>query len=206
MTPTAPFPVSRAVIFNENDGFHHKKWSVKECQFLVDSGLLEAGKFELLDGKIIYKMPQSRRHISTVNRLTVWLSKAFDLESLQSQAPIGIGQSDEYADPEPDVAVMRGNVTDYTEVEPNPVTDILLCVEASKTTLIGDKTMKARIYGKHGVREYWIVDIENRRLIIHRAPNTVSGGYSDVQTYTETDTVSPLEKPDVFIRVADLLP
>ena len=206
MTTVISFTPNRATVLNENDGLYRKKWSVRECQFLVDSGLLEAGTFELLDGEIIYKMGQSREHITTVKRLTVWLSKAFDLESLQLQAPIGIGQSDEYADPEPDVAVLRGIVDDYTEKQPVPATDVLLCAEASKTTLIGDKTTKAMIYGKHGVPEYWIVSIEKRELIVHRVPDTENGGYFNVRTYTETETVSPLERPDAVITVADLLP
>ena len=202
---TTLFQPTKATIFNENDGMYRKKWTVQECRFLTDNGLLEAGKFELLDGEITYKMPQGRKHISVVSLVSDWLRVVFP-RSVQSQGPIGIGQTDEYSDPEPDVAVVRGEVTDYSEKEPDPATDILLCVEVSKTTLAGDKTTKARIYGKQGIPEYWIVAIEKRELLIHRAPDIENGGYSDVRTYAETDTVSPLEKPDALIRIADLLP
>ena len=205
MTLTQALPTTSRVFLSENSHLFVRKWTVKDCQFLVDNGLLEPVSFELIEGEIVAKMGQGRKHISAVSIVSDWLREIFP-KSVQDQAPIGIGQIDEYNDPEPDTAVLRGSIRDYSEKEPNPATDIVLCVEASKTTLLGDRTTKARIYGKQGIPEYWIVAIEKRELIVHRDPNTTDGGYADVRTYTETETVSPLERPDAVIAVADLLP
>lgn len=197
--------LSERVFLSENSHFHVRKWSVKECHFLVDNELIDPVKFELIEGEIVSKMGQGRQHIVTVTALMAKMSEVFDPKSIQIQAPVGIGQIDEYNDPEPDIAIIRGAVADYIDSELNPVTDVLLAIEAAKTTLHGDKTTKARLYGKHGIREYWIVAIEKRELIVHRGPNTADGGYADVRTYTETDSVSPLASPDATICVADLL-
>src|SRR5437588_6627681 len=107
-----------------DDGFVRKKWSMRECKFLVDSGLLEPGKYELIEGEIIFKMGQGRLHIAAVTRISAALAILFGYESVQSQAQIGIGELDEFNDPEPDVAILRGTVDDYLEREPDPSTEV----------------------------------------------------------------------------------
>ncbi len=77
------------------DGLARKKWSVCECRFLTDNGLLEPGMYELIEGEIVYKMGQSRPHIITISHIIRVLALIFGLESLQNQAQIGIGERDE---------------------------------------------------------------------------------------------------------------
>ena len=132
------------------------------------------------------------------------LAAIFGLDWLQNQAQIGIGERDEWNDPEPDVAVLLGGVFAYLDREPNPATEVLLLVEAANTSLKGDTTVKAAIYARHGLREYWVVAIGNRELIVHRAPT--AEGYADVRTYAIGESVAPLARPDALIAVADLLP
>jgi Uma2 family endonuclease len=193
-----------AVLPPREDGFVRKKWSVKECRFLTESDLLEPGKYELIEGEIIIKRGQGRLHIAVSTNIVAVLSAIFGIESLQMQAQIGIGELDEFNDPEPDLAVVAGTLRDYLEREPNPATEVLLVVEASNTTLRGDTTIKVRLYARYGVSEYWVVSIPNRELIVYRLPD--ANGYADVQTFGESDSVSPLAAPQDSVRVADLLP
>ena len=102
------------------------------------------------------------------------------------------------------MAVLRGRVDDYLDREPNPATDVLLLVEAANTSVRGDTTVKAAIYARHGLPDYWVVVIPTRQLVVHRQPT--AQGYADVQTYAETEAVAPLAAPGSLIRVADLLP
>lgn len=193
-----------AVLPAREDGFARKKWSVRECRFLVDSGLLETGKYELIEGEIVVKVGQGRPHISLVMRIVRVLAAIFGLEALQAQGPIGIGAVDEFNDPEPDVTVFRGVTEDYQENEPNIPTDVLLVVEASVSTLEGDRTTKAQLYAHHGIPEYWIVAIARRELIVHRQPT--ANGYADVRTYGENEAVAPLSAPDSPVQVLALMP
>ena len=185
------------------DGFVRKKWSVRECRFLVDNGLLESGKYELIEGEIVLKTGRGRWHIFVVARIIAALTAIFG-ESVQSQAQIGVGEIDEFNDPEPDVTVLRGTLRDYLEREPDPSTDVVLAVEASQTSLRGDITTKAMLYARHGVPEYWVVAIQCRELIVFRQPT--AEGYATNQTFTESDFVSALAAPDSLVKVADLLP
>lgn len=186
------------------DGFVRKKWSVQECRFLTENGLLTPGKYELVEGEIIFKMGQGRLHIAVITRLIAILSAVFGSDSVQSQAQIGIGEQDEFNDPEPDVAVLQGTVSDYLDREPDPATEVLLAVEASNTSLPGDTTTKALLYARHGVREYWVVAIPRRELIVFRQPT--ANGYADMTTFSENEAVTPLAAPSSPVRVADLLP
>ena len=196
--------MGKAILPPREDGFARKKWSMSECRFLTDSGLLEPGKYELIEGEIVFKMGQGRIHIAVVTKILTALAAIFGIESLQNQAQIGIGERDEFNDPEPDVAVLRGRVDDYLEREPNPATEVLLLVEAANTSVKGDTTVKAAIYARHGLPDYWVVVIPTRQLIVHRQPT--AQGYADVQTYAETEAVAPLAAPNSPVRVADLLP
>lgn len=197
--------MSRAAVLPlREDGFLRKKWSIHECRLLAEQGLLTPGKYELIEGEVIFKMGQGRLHVAVVTLITAALAAIFGNDSLQSQAQIGIGERDEFNDPEPDVAVLRGTVADYLEREPDPATEVLLVAEASNTTLPGDLTTKARIYARHGLPDYWVVAIPRRELIVHRQPTP--DGYAEVAAYGENDSVAPLATPDSPVRVAAFLP
>ena len=104
----------RVILPMREDGLARKKWSVSECRFLTDSGLLEPGQYELIEGEIVFKMGQDQLHIHyrmyVTNIMRRFLGAIFrpSLPCIH-QAQIGIGVRDEYNDPEPDVAVLRGS-------------------------------------------------------------------------------------------------
>ncbi len=196
--------INRAILPVREDGWARKKWSVSECHALTASGLLDAGSYELIEGEIVFKMSQDQAHIITITCIVAALAAIFGNLSLIHQANIGIGELDEFNDPEPDIAVVRGTLRNYLNRRPDPATDILLLVEAANSTLRGDVTVKANLYSRHGLAEYWVVAIPTRQLIVHRAPTPE--GYIDVYTLDATDSISPLAAPNASILVADLLP
>ena len=72
---------------------------------------------------------------------------------------------------------------DHTFVEPDLVIyprglelgavrgpDIVLAVEVSQSSLAYDRGLKAQLYARHGVRELWVVDAQQRVTWIHRDP------------------------------------
>jgi len=78
-----------------------------------------------------------------------------------------------------------------------------LVVKVSSSTLSVDRTTKARLYARSGIVEYWILDVEGRRIIMHRNP--IDGAYRSIEIYSEHESVSTLAAPDRTIRVADFL-
>jgi Uma2 family endonuclease len=110
--------------------------------------------------------------------------------------------------PEPDVAVVVGNFRDYRKKQP---TTAVLLVEVSDTTLRQDRNIKASLYAKAAIEEYWIVILRDRVLEVYRDPTPMKDarfgyGYLNVVRYAETDRVSPLAAPEASIDVCDLMP
>ena len=67
-----------------------------------------------------------------------------------------------------------------------------------------DSTAKARLYARAGIVEYWIIDVNGRKAIVHRAP--VNGVYTSVVVYTENEPICPLGAPQAEFRAATILP
>ena len=117
---------------------------------------------------------------------------------MREQLPFNAGIDSE---PEPDIAVVTGNIRDYVEHHP---TTALLIVEISDATLQFDRTKKAELYARSGIVEYWIVNLKARQLEVRREPQ--NGKYAKTETLTEKQNVATLAMPKKKIKVADLLP
>ena len=65
------------------------------------------------------------------------------------------------------------------------------------------------LYAENEIQEYWILNVKNRSLEVYRRPIRDEGLgfiYTEIQIFTEKDSVSPLAAPAAKIKVADLLP
>ena len=62
---------------------------------------------------------------------------------------------------------------------------------------------KATLYATAGVREYWVVDLGRRAVVVHR--QSQGQQYRSVQIYSENERVS-IEGRAESVRVTDLLP
>jgi len=78
-----------------------------------------------------------------------------------------------------------------------------LLVEVADSSLNFDTNEKRLLYARAGIREYWVVDINGRRLLTYRDPQ--GGDYATHQALGPSDTVVPLAAPAAAVRVADLL-
>lgn len=177
-----------------------RRWTREDCRRLLSLGFLPEGGWELIAGEIIEKMGQGRRHIFVCSRLFAALGRIFGYERIQSQAPIPL---DDRNDPEPDAAVLRAPLSDYLETEPTP-SDVELVVEVSDTTLSTDQTVKALLYARAGIPEYWIVNLPERVVEVYRQPTLE--GYAEKTVIGEGELLHPLAAPASAISVADLLP
>ena len=85
----------------------------------------------------------------------------------------------------------------------DPLADVPLVVEVSDTSLAEDRGQKARLYAKHGIPEYWIVNLNARTLEVRRGPRPESEDYFETLVYREGETATVNGRP---VAVADLLP
>ena len=132
-----------------------------------------------------------------------WLVDAFGWDRVNSEAPTDVAPEDNPTnEPQPDVIVFRATAADFQSAAPQPA-DLALVVEISDTTLNFDLTVKAALYARAGIAEYWVVDLNGRRLIVHRQPD--SGAYKSVAAYGENERVAPLASPQQSLLVRDVL-
>ncbi len=182
-----------------------KRWTRQEYYRLAEQGWFQNQRVELIDGEILLSSPQSPQHAYASELVRRLLARTFEPDYwVRTSTPVTHG---EYSEPEPDLCVVRGPMKEFSSRHPSTAT---LIVEISRSSLKYDRTTKQRLYASMGVPDYWVLDVDNRQLIVHRAPTKGAGEqareYQDVNIVRETGSVSPLEKPDASFAVADMLP
>ncbi len=166
----------------------------------VDAGAFRPGaRLELIEGKLHAMTPQGTAHTTGLHLVANYLREAFGPgHVIRIQNPLAIG---DYSEPEPDIAVVAGNVRDYRHVHP---TAALLVVEVAQTSLADDRIVKQALYASCGIPEYWILAIPEDRLEVYREPE--GDRYRYVKHLVAGDQVAPLARPDALVAVEDLLP
>ena len=178
------------------------RWTRERYDQAVEAGVLTPDdKVELLDGEVVAKMPQNNPHQVATGLVSAALRAAFG-PGVHTRDEKAVALSD-LSKPEPEVAVVRGQRRDYLDHAPTPDA-ILLLVEVADSSILRDRIRKAALYAEAGVPEYWIVNLVDRTLEIHRDP--VGGVYRTKTTLTPEETVVPTGAPEASIAVIDLLP
>lgn len=180
----------------------HKLWTRAECEALERAGVLEMERYELIAGELVLKMGKKAPHMQTLMRLVRWLRSVFG-ETIVAQEPsISVHPEDSpTSEPEPDAIVLNRSFLGLDRLA-RPE-EIRLVAEVSGATLAFDLTVKAGLYARAGIAEYWVLDLQGRRMIVHRRPE--GGKYLDVAGYLEDESVATLGAPEATIRVGDLL-
>jgi Uma2 family endonuclease len=181
-----------------------RRFTRAEYDRLIEQGFFdEDERIELLDGQLVVREPQGSRHAITVELVREALQHAFGKgHHVRGHAPVAL---DEVSEPEPDIAVVRGRLRDYTEEHPaSPV----LVVEVADSSLGKDRVRKARLYARAGLADYWIVNLNDRVLEVYREPERIAGRwkYRSVSLLRPPATVVPLAAPGRRVPVAALLP
>jgi Uma2 family endonuclease len=177
------------------------RWTVAEYHRMAEVGLLnEDSRVELIDGEIIEMAPIGSAHGGNVNRFIRLFSKVVgDKAIVAAQNPVVLSG---YAEPQPDISILRWRADDYEQSNPHPE-DVLLLIEVSDSTLRYDRDVKIPLYAKNGVPEVWLLDIQNRQLEIYREP--INGQYRQ-RDCRRTGQIAPILCPDAVIDLAELFP
>jgi Uma2 family endonuclease len=137
---------------------------IEDYLLLDASGAFERyGKTELIDGELVFVNAQHRPHARIKSRLYRLIADALDRIGAGAEAvvegSVGIPPANV---PEPDIVV-----TDQPEGEGLiPLDSVRLIVEVADATLETDLNRKASVYARHGIVEYWVVDVKGR--LIHQ--------------------------------------
>jgi len=167
---------------------------------MIDAGVLgEDEHVELVGGVIVQMSPEGSAHAVTIDLCAEVLRRAFGAGfTVRVQHPLVI---DPDGEPAPDLAVVPGEPRAYLTSHP---THAALVVEVAESSLAYDRVEKAALYARAAIPEYWIVNLVERVVEVHRDPT--EHGYGRRVSVGASDVIAPMAAPDASISVAALLP
>ena len=186
-----------------SDAPPRKRFTRSEVETMINLEIFAGQKFELIDGDLIDKMGQNPPHAYLIARIVKLLSRLFDMDLIRVQSSIEVHSSDrERSWPEPDIAVLAEAKLEYRHRHPNG-NELVLLVEVADSSVQQDSGFKRDLYARAGVPEYWVLDINGRKLIVHREPR--DGKYGQVQILGDDAAASIELLPGASMPVAAML-
>ena len=103
---------------------------------------------------------------------------------------------------EPDIAIVSRVVyaaDRKTFARPRPE-DVPLLIEIAASSLAYDRGIKARLYARHGIREFWVIDADTRVTWVHTGPSGET--WSSIVERGPQDVLTTPAVPGFSIRLA----
>lgn len=172
------------------------RFTVDEVMAMSAAGLLDDKRVELIEGELIEMPSDGPRHRDYAAVLGRWLIRALDDDFVVMPATTLVLST--WNAPEPDWYVFAA-ATPTADVR-GP--DVLLALEQSETSVRRDLGWKADLYARHGIRDYWAIELETGRTYVHRDPTP--DGYRTVTTHERDASIEALLIPGLSLRIADL--
>jgi Uma2 family endonuclease len=179
---------------------HQRRIKVEEYHRMITAGILgEDERVQLIDGVLVAMTPQGPAHALAIQRLTRVLIQAVgEAFEVRPQLPLTLQQDSE---PEPDLAVVRAEEARSRKRHPGTA---LLVIEVAGESLRLDRGSKAAVYARAGIPEYWIVNLAEARVEVHRDPDRAAGFYRTTLSRAPGETVSAASVPGIRVEVASL--
>lgn len=156
-------------------------------------------RFELIRGELRPMPVPNPLHENVVDLLNYWSVDHANRREVRVRIQNSLGIPSLESVTVPDVAWMKAR--DYSRVRPQP-SDVLLLIEVAESSLAYDRSEKADLFAAAGIKDYWIVNLTDRVVEVHRKPR--GGTYREVTKRTIGDTIRPVAAPDVELAVAAL--
>jgi Uma2 family endonuclease len=178
------------------------RFTIPEFVRMGEAGVFddrERVRIELIEGEIREMMSPNPPHGVYVQRLLAWafgkiptnLGTVFSQHSLQLTPVESVVEPDLYV-------VVPG---DYLRRLPNEL-EAMLVAEVADSSRNRDLGEKASLYSRSGIADYWVVDVANECIHVHRDPDTEGqGGFRSIRVVGKGDSVSPLAFPDISLKV-----
>ena len=176
-------------------------FTVGEYERMGEVGILPHDKrFELIRGQIIKMSPIGKRHAACVKRLNRTLNRQVgDSVIVSTQDPI---QLDDFSEPQPDIALLKFRDDFYEQSSPT-LSDVLLVIEVSDTTLDFDRQVKVLDYARASIPEVLIFNLPDERLEYYAQP--ANGVYTITRTLKRGERLQSSIVPGATFDVAEIL-
>ena len=157
-------------------------------------------RIELIDGELLMPPAPSVRHQRVVMEIGVRFHLAAKWHGgLALANPMDVLLT-EHDVVQPDVLYL---LPEHAEGAERPLTRLDLAVEVSSpSTRRTDTVRKRDLYERHGVREYWFVDLDADRIPVYRLEG---GRYGEPEVLGANDELTTPLLPGLSALVGDLL-
>lgn len=142
-----------------------KKYTYEDLEKINDNN-----RYEIYDGQLILMSVPSAKHQAVLGDLFLQFKMFFkDKKCIPFIAPLDVKldgkgkKSGNVVQPDLMVVCDKNKIQDKIEGAPDLVLEVL-----SKSNRYHDLIYKMNLYQKYGVKEYWIVDIENGIVIVNK--------------------------------------
>lgn len=168
------------------------KFTIDQYHRMVEAGILEDLRVELLNGEIIEMPSEETDHADLSTDARDYLTRDYLIGLLGDRAQVREGHPitslTTGSEPEPDLAIVRRRQGGYRDRHPQ-ASDIFGLIEFADSSLTKDLEEKSRAYAASGIAEYWVVNLRQMTLVVKRNP--FEGDYRSTVTL-ESGDISPL--------------
>ena len=178
------------------EGFPRRAFTVEDISRMIEAGVIrEDEKFELIEGEIVMMAAKGVAHERIKSALIVAVVRA-----LPDHLTVGVEATLRLTDTvmlEPDL--FNKSSAGFARLDPGEAS---LVIEVAASSLAYDKGLKARLYARHGVREFWVVDANARTTWVHTGPS--GDGWSSVVVRGPDDALVTPALPGFSIRLGEI--
>jgi len=180
-----------------------RAFNVEDIRRMIEAGVLrEDENIELVEGEIVVMAAKGYSHemVKTALLRAVILTAPADVE-------VGVEMSIQFSEGillEPDIAVIPADRllrsdAEFVSVEQGGCS---LIIEVAASSVSYDKGRKAALYARLAVREYWVVEADERRVWIHTDPT--ANGWSSIVERGPDDVLTTPALPNFAIKLGDI--
>ena len=177
-----------------------RAFSVGDVRRMIDAGVLsEDERVELVEGDFVMMAAKGYAHEIVKNALNIAI-----VRSLPDDMNMSVEMSVQFADNtilEPVLVVFRKSAlieseANFCKIDP---AGLSLAIEVAYSSLAYDKGLKARLYARYGVQEFWVIDANERVTWVHTGPS--NDGWSSIVERGPSDTLTTPALPNFSMRL-----
>jgi Uma2 family endonuclease len=185
------------------EGFPRRAFTVEDIGRMIEAGVIrEDEKFELIEGEIVMMAAKGIAHERIKSALIIAVVRA-----LPDNLTVGVEATLRLTDTvmlEPDIAVFpkelfKKSSAGFAQLDPG---EAYLVIEVAASSLAYDKGLKARLYARHRVREFWVIDANDRTTWVHTGPS--GDAWSSVVTCGPQDALTTSALPGFSVRLGEI--
>jgi Uma2 family endonuclease len=176
-------------LVQSGDGLERRAFSVDDVRRMVDAGIMDAEEpVELREGELIAMPAEKFAHGRASQVLARKLFR--DLPDDWIIGPESTLQLGPKTLVQPDFLICPAGLAQPSDEGFLAVAgpDVFI-IEVADSSLLRDRSVKARLYARCEVREYWIVDLNGGRILVHRPPE--HGAYQETSSVEGTEVAQP---------------